>query len=64
MKGATRGLREGWMEGNYLRLMPGLSENMKWRKHQNVELCELLYLEDKRCAGHVTRMQKSRKFLK
>ena len=25
MKGATRGLREGWMEGNYLRLMPGLS---------------------------------------
>ena len=24
-KGATRGLREGWMEGNYLRLMPGLS---------------------------------------
>ena len=25
MKGATRGLREGWMEGNYLRLMPGMS---------------------------------------
>ena len=25
MKGATRGLREKWMEGNYLRLMPGLS---------------------------------------
>ena len=25
MKGATRGLREGWKEGNYLRLMPGLS---------------------------------------
>ena len=24
-KGATRGLQEGWMEGNYLRLMPGLS---------------------------------------
>ena len=24
MKGATRGLGEGWMEGNYLRLMPGL----------------------------------------
>ena len=24
MKGATRGLREGWMEGNYLKLMPGL----------------------------------------
>jgi hypothetical protein len=21
MKGATRGLQEGWMEGNYLRLM-------------------------------------------
>ena len=26
MKGATRGLREGWMEGNYLRLMPGQNE--------------------------------------
>ena len=25
MKGATRGLQEGWKEGNYLRLMPGLS---------------------------------------
>jgi len=25
MKGATRGLREGWMKENYLRLMPGLS---------------------------------------
>ena len=25
IKGATRGLREGWMKGNYLRLMPGLS---------------------------------------
>ena len=25
MKDATRGLREEWMEGNYLRLMPGLS---------------------------------------
>ena len=25
MKGATRELREGWLEGNYLRLMPGLS---------------------------------------
>ena len=25
MKGATRGLREKWMKGNYLRLMSGLS---------------------------------------
>ena len=24
-KGATRRLRDGWMEGNFLRLMPGLS---------------------------------------
>ena len=32
MKGVTRGLREGWMEGNYLRLMPGLSleDRMNW----------------------------------
>ena len=32
MKGATRGLQEGWMEGSYLRLMPGLSleDRMNW----------------------------------
>ena len=30
MKGDTRGMREGWMEGNYLRLMPGLSLDKCW----------------------------------
>ena len=39
MKGGTRGLREGWMEGNYLRLMPGLSledrTNIKYTSSKN-----------------------------